>query len=586
MDTSPPAKSPPARKRTAPRGTASYPRKRAVTACQVCRARRTKCDNKKPSCSFCTKIGAKCVTNAVDFSAFDPASLEIIDRLDRLEGLLAAQPGQTHQCSAAGVTKPLTEQTGAEKQPMAQTQCSRRCHPLRIISSDVLSWPVFGGRWEREADALTRLRSTPPEASPSSVPYASSPSVEGFLDNPGASEALLERFFQHVHIKNPILEMVELRRMVRHVCLEGLGWNAESCLVLLIWTLGAISTPFDDPDPCTKDDLDLASSLFGAAAKRLGTLYATSGVLPAQCFFYAGVYLMSVFQPKPAWRHFIQALACCQNFEFSMQAFRDGRLSLEGGAEQAPAMEQRLYWSCWKSEVELRMCLGLVDFQVQDRVYPGPFPTPPAEPDRDSRAWFFYLAEISLRRLNTRTRNDIGRLSQPESGEKNWQEMIAVVVSYEEQFRGWLDSLPETISLWTAPEDDDVLKFILRCHVADFHELLYWVFTAAAINQKERTPAVDDYARKGLDAAMERLTTAEFGFRYRHHGTWMLLQSCTRSAIILLAALQSGSTREMLPEKWQEMVSLATDMLEFWLEDDESGLDQLSLLRRLRGAIV
>lgn len=50
------------------RGAGAYPRRRAVRACQVCRARRTKCDNKKPTCSFCEKTGAKCVVN-------DPADL-------------------------------------------------------------------------------------------------------------------------------------------------------------------------------------------------------------------------------------------------------------------------------------------------------------------------------------------------------------------------------------------------------------------------------------------------------------------------------------------------------------------------------
>ena len=50
----------------------AYPRRRAVRACQVCRARRTKCDNKKPSCSFCEKIGAKCVVNdPADLSGYD-----------------------------------------------------------------------------------------------------------------------------------------------------------------------------------------------------------------------------------------------------------------------------------------------------------------------------------------------------------------------------------------------------------------------------------------------------------------------------------------------------------------------------------
>lgn len=62
------------RRRPAPRGTAAYPRKRANRACQVCRARRTKCDNKKPSCSFCEKVGAKCITSPTDLSSYGPFS--------------------------------------------------------------------------------------------------------------------------------------------------------------------------------------------------------------------------------------------------------------------------------------------------------------------------------------------------------------------------------------------------------------------------------------------------------------------------------------------------------------------------------
>lgn len=39
----------------------SYPRKRAVTACQLCRTRKTKCSNARPKCKFCADTGAECV---------------------------------------------------------------------------------------------------------------------------------------------------------------------------------------------------------------------------------------------------------------------------------------------------------------------------------------------------------------------------------------------------------------------------------------------------------------------------------------------------------------------------------------------
>lgn len=43
------------------RTAAMYQRKRAVTACQSCRLRKTKCDNVRPACGFCSKNGAQCI---------------------------------------------------------------------------------------------------------------------------------------------------------------------------------------------------------------------------------------------------------------------------------------------------------------------------------------------------------------------------------------------------------------------------------------------------------------------------------------------------------------------------------------------
>ena len=40
---------------------ANFPRKRSVTACQLCRARKTKCDNQRPTCSKCMELSAGCV---------------------------------------------------------------------------------------------------------------------------------------------------------------------------------------------------------------------------------------------------------------------------------------------------------------------------------------------------------------------------------------------------------------------------------------------------------------------------------------------------------------------------------------------
>ncbi len=56
------------RKRPASRIKSTYPRRRAIQACQKCRARRTKCNNVRPTCSSCEDLGVEC-----NYSAGDPS---------------------------------------------------------------------------------------------------------------------------------------------------------------------------------------------------------------------------------------------------------------------------------------------------------------------------------------------------------------------------------------------------------------------------------------------------------------------------------------------------------------------------------
>jgi hypothetical protein len=62
--------SPPGRKKSQPKGEAArmsvskdYPRRRALQACQICRARKTKCDNERPNCGNCVALGVDCSYN-------------------------------------------------------------------------------------------------------------------------------------------------------------------------------------------------------------------------------------------------------------------------------------------------------------------------------------------------------------------------------------------------------------------------------------------------------------------------------------------------------------------------------------------
>ena len=73
--------SPPGRKKSQPKSggggegnrmssAKDYPRRRALQACQICRARKTKCDNERPSCGSCDALGVECSYNEAPASKY------------------------------------------------------------------------------------------------------------------------------------------------------------------------------------------------------------------------------------------------------------------------------------------------------------------------------------------------------------------------------------------------------------------------------------------------------------------------------------------------------------------------------------
>jgi hypothetical protein len=328
-----------------------------------------------------------------------------------------------------------------------------------------------------------------------------------------------------------------------------------------------------------------AEAFFAAAQRRMGMLLSRSGVLEAQCFFLAGVYLFSTIRPLEGWKCFVQALASCQAFygAASTDNARDRRL------------HETIYWTCFKSELEARLELGVTDASVWDLRYPSFFPSPPDELRSNTQTevvWYYFLAEIALRRLANRILNYI-YASNPSETTAVSSEMANHITSFEAQASDWRRSLPSPLSLdkiaQPSPGDSDLnqtLRFILEGELADCYEIMYWPFVADAINRNsEQLQTADrDFTRKALALAVERIDKNEPGFHYRHHGTWMMLRSCSRSALLLIAAGRSPYVRYLLPETWQTAVGKVINMLRFWRHESEDVADRLNLIEAIANA--
>ncbi|OAQ62968.1 C6 zinc finger domain-containing protein [Pochonia chlamydosporia 170] len=623
-------------KRPAARGTAFYPRKRANTACQVCRARKTKCDNKKPSCSYCLSVGATCIQSPVDLSSFDPASLKILDRLDDLERLLRttgpatelstsqsppipqvsplAQPTsvfgngnnssypshlQVQQLDGTYVRRPSSHGAGNQ----AHTSNGRAEEDLPLDSvlpmriDHILDWPVFHST-KSQGSPVYRA---PPDAM--SSPAGGAASLAALVDMESHRiYRLLDNFFLYIHCKNPILDESSARRMVGRAFLDGIDWSPASCLAMIICALGCIATPFG-PSPETRIGSQAYADsqvFFQAAQKRIGILLVRSDIVGAQCLFLSGVYMMMVFQPIYAWRFFSQALAACQHFPFLAKAqdmSTESALS-PGSVEMGrqDTQEQAVYWSAWKSERELRGQLSLPDFDIHhsgSTLYPPFFPAPPVPPaespdgpdseaQRSRASWLFYLAEISLRRLTSRLCSEVLNLRQRYSSNTTFLDVLAdMTPEYEAQAQEWSDSLPGELSIRSAIDEDGIARSVLRGKLINLYEMIYWPFVMASLSAlssgRSLKPQYAELVKRGLDTHMHQIRANEPGFFHRHHGGFFMIRACTRSALTLVAAAKCGSA---MPANWDEAVYKVIGMLAYWEEEDRDVAGWKSRLER------
>lgn len=563
------ADEPEGRKRPAPRGTSAYPRKRAVAACQTCRSRKTKCDNQRPVCSFCENSGATCIYSTYDLSAYDPASLAILDRLSQLEDNLKAHistglssPQSMMHASPGTITSnsavPEVESGLPASGSYIDSRSSRETVPLLNTVEHILRWPVFGNQFDNHDGLVQLLRR--------SAQWKPAKSANFDLDTDTCKQ-LLQRCLEHVLSKNPVLEEQFLRQTLNNVCINGIGWDAESCLALLVCALGSIASP-----DANHADWVTATSYFAAAQRRFGLLIGMDDLIVPQCHFLAGVYFMYSMKPLEAWRMFAQGVVCI----------------LPDVSNSTPmtqySLKECVYWSCWKSEIELRMHLVLPNSGIIVNDYPQHIPEPPVTDPSQEPRWYYYLADISLRRLDMDIRETVATaLRRAHSTGSHIHELGLAVPALEEHLRAWASSMPDVFS--ALDPEESILHCILRGRLLDSYDVLYIPFLEQAVTPHsgfdDTANDLDLYARKALECCVQRMEgQGPASFALRHHGTWLALRTCTRSALMVLATRLSGRI-DLLPEGWQHAVSTAASALNLWQEECGDVRDRLSIIQAL-----
>jgi hypothetical protein len=115
---------------------------------------------------------------------------------------------------------------------------------------------------------------------------------------------------------------------------------------------------------------------------------------------------------------------------------------------------------------------------------------------------------------------------------------------------------------------------------------MYWPFVNEAVHGNLGGVDVDSFSRKGLLVCIDRIQKNESGFYHRHHGTWLMLRSCTRSALVLLAAARTPHLHSRLPIEWGMAIYKVIGMLNYWREESRDVLDRLDILEALMRGVT
>ena len=157
--------------------------------------------------------------------SFDAASLAILEKLGTIEQLIRSGDS-THQRILSTVVDDVVEDTSPQSHvkslnspSLERTRDTVRCH---MNIENVLSWSVFEDQYPN-LDLKSLLLDD-------SSPFGQIKSVSDYEH--ASEEALLQRFMDHIFIFNPILEEAKLQTYVRDARYNGMGWDAQSCLLV------------------------------------------------------------------------------------------------------------------------------------------------------------------------------------------------------------------------------------------------------------------------------------------------------------------------------------------------------------------
>ncbi|KAL4810909.1 glycosyl hydrolase family 3 N terminal domain-containing protein [Aspergillus unguis] len=465
-----------------------------------------------------------------------------------------------------------------------------------ITGSDmILSWPIFP-----QERPVPTFPPTAFEEKADCFPIAI-PSFE-----PRRILELRDIFMTKILAKNPIIDAEQLETYIAHVLEVGVDWSASSCLVLLVLALAAIWGTYPEDEtrevPCLQPSYGapmtyvtisvpehrMKESLgyIAMARKRMSAAYLDNSLLGVQCLCLFGFWYQYNIEPIPGWKCFRTGSMLWQTYNMRHRSGNGER------SAQEESIEVR-YELCELPPSDLSLSdfpFALPSFSVYESPYGGSpeLGQSPSAPTLDPTPYYYYLAEISMRRLLNRVRNTV-RVLSPSLDVATIKHVTGTLSHLESQLHQWVICLPPALRFnmplesRPPPKEPELVKLVRERYV-EVRELLCRAYLYLCIHtslDRELAALYGTKATESLLLAVYRIQN-EVPF-FRHPGSWGACRVRFNHALCLIAAFRAkideipSAEYVSLPVSWAGCVRVVIDRLKVWGQEG-GGIKELSII--------
>ncbi|KAK7204743.1 hypothetical protein BZA70DRAFT_279904 [Myxozyma melibiosi] len=555
-----------------------YPRRRAIIACEVCRARKSKCDGAQPKCRLCSELNADCVYRERGLK-LDARDKLIIEKLERIESLLessAAEKDLRQQSTSSQqsfpeisnfqqnlpqnynltVAKPPSPSTTFQAGSPAVSSSSRD-RTSGSIGDYVFSIPEHHSTpwlhlFQNRQVARLLTQSPPMSYSPLRLESTRSPlqlDLNVLLDL-SHIQPLVSSYFKVVNPFYAIVSPFGWQSYYRIALSNGFRQGPESVIVLLVLALGQASLS-DSLTTLPKDAPIPGINFFATAWPLITNCLLGNTIVDAQALMLTSAYLFYLVRPLDAW-NMISAICTKVRAVLSISPPDD---LLHDDRE----LFERLFWNALVLESDLLAELDLphsgIELHEDEVGLPSGFRAVDNIAPGTDDLWYF-LAEISLRRLLNRVHHMLYSNIKPKVPISSYH---PIVQELDFQLTQWYENLPVILKFTFERERiENQFATVLRLRYFACQSIIWRVYVEVCLENEEllKDSRMRTGASKCIEACLRQVEDLDEHIAGHIPYLWQGSLSIAGHIVTLMAVTVSPGLAALLPHSMTRMAEI------------------------------